>query len=117
MHSEVRWVFSRQIAVTLIVALAAGSLAGLHSAFSALLGGGISVISGAAYAWRALRMSRVSPKQAFDAQVAGEAYKLALTLLLFAVVFKSYAEVVALSLFLAYVSTIIVYWMALFKQR
>jgi ATP synthase protein I len=49
--------------------------------------------------------------------VAAEGYKFAVTLLLFGLVFKSYAQLVALPLFLAYAATIVVYWMALLKQH
>jgi ATP synthase protein I len=110
-------VLGYQMVVTLVAALLAGSVQGVHAATSALLGGSISVISGYAYAWRALRTSDGTPRRAFRAQVAGEGYKFALTLLLFAAVFKNYAQVEALPLFLAYASTIVVYWLALLKQR
>lgn len=108
---------SRQLTVTVVVALLAGLVHGVHAAVSALLGGSISVISGYVYVWRALRKSSALPRQAFSAQVAGEGYKFAITLLLFAAVFKSYPQVEALPLFLAYVSTIVVYWLALLRQR
>lgn len=117
MHSEARWVLSHQLAVTVVAALLAGLMQGFHAAMSALLGGSISVISGYVYVWRALRKSSTLPRQAFGAQVAGEGYKFAITLLLFAAVFKSYSQVEALPLFLAYASTIVVYWLALLKQR
>lgn len=119
MHPQVRWVLSCQLAVTLVAALVAGAAQGIHAAVSAALGGGIAVLSAGAYAWRALRASGTgsNPKKAFHAQVAGEGYKLAVTLLLFALVFKSYGQLAALPLFLAYAATIVVYWIALLKQR
>jgi F0F1-type ATP synthase assembly protein I len=63
------------------------------------------------------RDGRWMRKEAFNAQVAGEGYKFAVTLLLFAVVFKSYAQLAALPLFLAYAATVVVYWMALLRQQ
>jgi ATP synthase protein I len=104
--------------------LIAGLALGLHAAISALLGGSIGVLSAGAYVWRALRPTKGAnarkvgsdPKKAFHAQVAGEAYKFAVTLLLFAWVFKSYGQLAALPLFLAYAATFIVYWIALLKQ-
>jgi ATP synthase protein I len=119
-HPQVRWVLSCQLWVTLVATLAAGVAQGIHAAVSAALGGGIGVISAYAYVWRALRGSAASgadPKKAFHAQVLGEGYKFAVTLLLFALVFKSYGQLAALPLFLAYAATIVVYWMALLKQR
>ncbi|WP_300452032.1 ATP synthase subunit I [Accumulibacter sp.] len=120
MHPQVRWVLRRQLGVTLAVALVAGLVLGVNAAVSALLGGGIAMASALAYAWRALRQpstAAADAKKAFNAQVAGEAYKFAVTLLLFALVFKSYAQLAALPLFLAYVATVVVYWMALLRQQ
>ncbi len=120
MHPQVRWVLSCQLLVTLVAALVAGVAQDLAAAVSAALGGGIGVISAYAYAWRALRGSGASDsdsKKAFHAQVAGEGYKFAVTLLLFALVFKGYGQLAALPLFLAYAATIVVYWMALLKRR
>jgi len=119
-HPQVRWVLSCQLLVTLVAALAAGVAQGVHAAVSAALGGGIGVISAYAYVWRALRGSGASdsgPKKAFHAQVLGEGYKFAVTILLFTLVFKGYGQLAALPLFLAYAATIAVYWMALLKRR
>lgn len=49
--------------------------------------------------------------------MAGEGYKFAVTLLLFAGVFKGYDQLAALPLFLAYAATVVVYWMALLRQQ
>lgn len=120
MHPQVRWVLICQLLVTLVAALAAGVAQGVHAAISAALGGSIGVISAYAYVWRALSGSKVSgsdPKKAFHAQVLGEGYKFAVTILLFTLVFKSYGQLAALPLFLAYAATIVVYWMALLKRR
>lgn len=120
MHPQVRWVLSCQLLVTLVAALVAGVTQGVHAAASAALGGGIGVLSAYAYVWRALRGSGASdsgPKKAFHAQVLGEGYKFAVTILLFTLVFKGYGQLAALPLFLAYAATIAVYWMALLKRR
>jgi len=120
LHPQVRWLFRCQIGVTLVVALGAGLLLGVHAAVSAALGGGIAVASAAAYAWRALRPSGTTAadaKRAFAGQLAGEGYKIAVALVLFALVFKSYAQLAALPLFLAYAATMVVYWMALLRQH
>jgi ATP synthase protein I len=119
-HPQVRWVLRSQLGVTLAAALIAALALGFDAAISALLGGGIAMASALAYVWRALRESRMAgpdAKRAFNAQVAGEGYKFAVTLLLFALVFKSYAQLVALPLFLTYVATVVVYWMALLRQQ
>jgi ATP synthase protein I len=118
-HPQVRWVLSCQLLVTLVAALVAGDAQGVHAAVSAALGGGVGVISASAYVWRAFRGSRASdsdPKKAFHAQVLGEGYKFAVTILLFTLVFRSYGQLAALPLFLAYAATIVCYWMALLKR-
>lgn len=117
MPPPVRWVLVRQLLVGVAVALIAGWNAGFHAAASALIGAGIGVGAGLAYAWRAVRPMHGDPKKAFQAQVLGEAYKIAITLLLFGAVFLNYREVAVLPLFAAYALTFVVYWMALLKQR
>ena len=121
MHPQIRWVLTRQIATTLVVAVAFGVMLGLHAGVSALFGGGIGVASGYAYVWRAMRATRrgqgSDPNKVFRAQAAGESFKFAATLLLFAVVFKFYGNVAVLPLFLAYVATLVVYWAALLRQH
>jgi ATP synthase protein I len=120
-HFQVRWVLGAQVFVTLLAGLVAGTASGLHAAISALIGGSVGFLSASAYVWRALRVSGAAgvspdPKKAFSAQVVGEGYKFAVTLLLFAFVFKSYERLDALPLFMAYAATFIVYWIALLKQ-
>jgi len=117
-HPQVRWVLVCQLVVTLAVGLVAGVALGFDAAVSAVLGGGIAMASASAYAWRALRLSKqADARRVFRDQVAGEGYKFAVTLLLFTVVFKSYEQLAALPLFLAYVATVVVYWMALLRQQ
>ena len=119
MHQQVRWILRCQFAVTVAAGAVAGAGLGFDAGVSAVLGGGIAMASALAYAWRALRPSGqvvADARRAYRAQVAGEAYKFAVTLLLFVVVFKSYAQLAALPLFLAYVATVVVYWMALLRQ-
>ncbi|QKS31253.1 MAG: ATP synthase subunit I [Candidatus Accumulibacter similis] len=119
-HPQVRWILRCQFLVTLAAAATGGLVAGLDAAVSAMLGGGIAMASAFAYAWRALWPSgntAADARAAFNAQVAGEAYKFAVSLLLFALVFKVYVQLAALPLFLAYAATIVVYWMALLRQQ
>ena len=117
MNSQVRWVLSRQALTTLCVAAVAGAVGGLDAAVSALLGGGIGVAGAFAYAWRAIRDDEKDPRRAYRAQVLGETYKYAVVLGGFALVFVGYKDLTALPLFLGYVLTVVVYWMALLKTR
>lgn len=118
MHPQVRWILSRQLALSALLAAIAGAVWGTHSAISALTGGLIGVIANFGYVWRAMRLpSGTDPVKVYRAQAAGEAFKFALTLGLFALVFTQYKEVAALPLFLGYGSTFVIHWMALLKQR
>jgi ATP synthase protein I len=117
LHPIVRWVLFWQTATTVFVALLSlivGSA--MNAGVSALLGGGIGMASSAAYAWRAMRKGSAEPRKAFQAQVLGEGYKFAVTILLFALVFVGYRDLVAMPLFVAYVLTFVVYWAALLKH-
>jgi ATP synthase protein I len=116
MHPQVRWIFRWQGIAMSCIALVAGVIGGGHAAISALAGGGIGVLSAAAYAWRSMRKGTDDPGTAFRAQVLGEGYKFAVTILLFALVFIGYREVEPFPLFAAYVLTFVVYWAALLKQ-
>ncbi|MCB1886408.1 MAG: ATP synthase subunit I [Rhodocyclaceae bacterium] len=117
MHPQVRWVLSRQAFVAVGVALVAAPFSGAVGALSALVGGAIGIFSGFAYAWRAMRGDAVEAKQAYQAQLLGEAYKFLVTVLLFGAVFLGWPGVAVGPLFVAYALTFVVYWMALFKQR
>jgi ATP synthase protein I len=117
LHPQVRWVLYRQAFVALGVAVIAAPFSGAWGSVSALIGGVIGILSGAAYAWRAFRRDAVDPKQAYQAQLLGEAYKFLVTVLLFAAVFLGCPDVAVGPLFVAYALTFVVYWMALLKQR
>lgn len=117
MNSQVRWVLSRQALTTVCVAAVAGATGGLEAAVSALLGGGIGTAGAFAYAWRAIRDDEQDAKRAYRAQLLGETYKYAVVLGGFALVFVGYKDLKALPLFVGYVLTVVVYWMALLKTR
>ncbi len=118
MHPQVRWVLSRQVAISAALALGVWGVAGSSAAISALLGGAIGVIANFGYVWRAMRAAPGSdPLRAYRAQAAGEALKFALTVILFALVFMHYKTVAVLPLFMGYVSTFVIFWVALLKQR
>jgi ATP synthase protein I len=116
MHPQVRWIFKWQGLVALLATLVAGAIGGGHAGISALAGGGVGILSGAAYVWRSMRSGKVDPRAAYRGQVLGEAYKFAVTILLFALVFVGYREVEPFPLFVTYVMTFVVYWAALLKQ-
>jgi ATP synthase protein I len=106
-----------QAAVTVIAALVSGSLAGSTAAISALVGGGISVAASLVMALLSLAGSGgIDAQRAVSAFYIGEAAKLGLVVVLFAVVWKT-MKVSPLPLFAAYLATFLVYWVALFSMR
>jgi ATP synthase protein I len=117
MHPDVIWVLRRQGVVTLCAAVIAGVVGGLEAAVSLLVGGGIGILGALAYAWRAMRGGETDPGKLYRAQMLGEAYKYAVILGGFALVFLGFKNVAALPLFLGFALTIVVYWTALLKTR
>lgn len=116
MSSQVRWIFVWQAVATVLALLVAGASGGVHAAISALVGGVIGILGGMAYVWRAMRTGG-DPGKAYRAQVAGEAYKFAVTLSLFAVVFINYRQLEPLPLFVTFAVTFVAYWAALLKKN
>ena len=106
-----------QAATTIV--LAAICLIGFdaRAAISALLGGGISVAASFAMVWFMFRGTPdTDAKRIVRGAYRGEGIKLALTVVLFSVVLKSY-EVAALPFFVAYIATLLVYWIALVRSE
>ena len=104
-----------QAAVTLICALASYGLADGHAAVSALLGGGISSVASLTMALLAFGgKAGKDPYRALRAFFVGEAAKVAIVVVLFAVVLKT-MKVVPLAMLGAYIATFFVFWVALFQ--
>jgi F0F1-type ATP synthase assembly protein I len=117
MHPDVVWVLTRQGLATLCATVLAGGEGGANAAISAFLGGSIGILGAVAYVWRAMRKDQADADRLHKAQMLGEAYKLAVVLGGFALVFKEYREVAALPLFLSFALTVVVYWIALLRTR
>ncbi len=104
-----------QVAVTLLCALLGLLIAGPRAALSALLGGGISSVASLAMALVAFgRTAAKDPQRALRAFFAGEAAKVAVVIVLFAVVLKT-MRVVPLAMLGSYVATFFVFWVILFR--
>lgn len=118
MHPQVSWILSRQVALTIVLAVAVGLVLNVNAAVSVVVGGAVGVVANLGYVLRAMRVSITNdPVKVYQAQAAGEGFKFLLTLVGFALVFLGYKEVAALPLFLGYASTFVIYWVALLKQR
>ena len=91
---------------------------GTNASLSALVGGGICVLPNFVFATLAFRRAGASVAQeVYKDFFRGEALKLVLVIVLFSVVFKT-MQVDFLSLFLGFVTAMIVHWLApLFFQK
>ena len=101
-----------QAGATVIVALCALGLAGQLAAVSALLGGGIATLGSLAMASLGLSGASGGGQRALSTFYVGEAVKLTLVVVLFALVLK-WMKVAPLAMFAAFAATVFVYWIAL----
>ena len=101
-----------QAGATVIVALCALGLAGRLAAVSALLGGGIATVGSLAMASLGLSSASGGGQRALSMFYVGEAVKLTLVVVLFALVLK-WLKVAPLAMFAAFAATVLVYWIAL----
>jgi F0F1-type ATP synthase assembly protein I len=102
-----------QVTVTLVCALVSYGVADLHAATSALLGGGISATASLAMALVGFgKKVATDPQRALRAFFVGEAAKVAVVIVLFAVVLKT-MKVVPLAMLGSYIATFSVFWVAL----
>lgn len=111
--SAVRRIILIQVAVAVVIALMMLVFYGLTAAVSAFAGGAIGFLTSLVYAKKMLAPPGSDAKKIMRVHYSAEAYKLIFTVLLFSLVFTQYKEVHALSLFVAYVATLAVYWVAL----
>ncbi len=101
------------MAVTATIALLIWIVLGAMAAVSATMGGAIGFVTAFVYAKKMTARDTCETKKIVRAHYSAEAYKLAFTILLFSLVFKEFKEVQALPLFVGYVGTLVVYWVAL----
>ena len=102
-----------QVVVTLVAAVICFAIWGRVPGWSALIGGGISVVASAALAFFGFSAPAGAPAETLMRKFyVGEATKLAVTVVLFVVVFVT-MKVSFAALFGAYIATLFVYWIAL----
>ncbi len=104
-----------QAAVALVAALLCWVIADSRAALSAALGGGISSAASLVMALLSFgKEAATDPLRAIRAFFVGEAAKIVVVIVLFAVVLKT-MKVVPLAMLGAYIATFIVFWVALAK--
>ncbi|HWR87886.1 MAG TPA: ATP synthase subunit I [Acidiferrobacterales bacterium] len=112
-NSNAQRVVALQVLVSIVLALILLLGSGGDAAIAALIGGAIGFVPASIYAWRMTAARVDDPKALLGAQYRAEFYKFAVTAVLFALTFLYFRDVAALFLFLGYLATLLVYWVAL----
>jgi ATP synthase protein I len=102
-----------QLLITLVVAVAVGVFLGIQSAISAALGGGVSVVSSAAYAIIVSHHKGYTAGETVRTALRAESVKIILTVSLLWVVFKFYENLNASAFIGTFILTVLAYSMAL----
>ena len=105
----IRTVFRWQAYATAAMTLIAGSLWGIHAGFSALLGGLVSMASGAVFAIVAQTGRAPSAGSVLRVALRAEAAKIIAIILLLWLVLTMYKQVVALGFLGAFAVTILIF--------
>jgi ATP synthase protein I len=113
LRSPLAAVIGLQLGATVLGVVVFWALAGGTAAESALLGGAIGVVPSALYALLVAHRRFGTPKSLLRTHLVGEASKLALMLVLFAVVLSHFKWVATLPLLLTFIATLFSHWVAL----
>ena len=111
-YTVLRW----QLAATTLLALAAGWLAGLHGAISAVAGGSVSTIAGLAAAFVASRGDTKSAGGLVVGALRAEGVRIGLIVLLLWLVLQTYPEVVITAFMASFILTVLIFAMAFFVR-
>lgn len=112
----IRVVLRWQLIATLMLALVAGLLLGIHGAISAMLGGLVSIAAGAVFAVAISLNKDRSAGGALYAALRAEAIKIALIVFLLWFVLTTYHDVVVPGFIGSFCVSIMIFGMALFVR-
>ena len=113
----IRTVLRWQLIATAALALFAGALAGGHGAFSAALGGAVSILAGLASAVVASLSRAKSAEGVLFAVLRAEAVKIGLIVLLLWLVLATYGDVALLVFLGSFAVTVVIFAMAFFVRE
>ena len=120
LSKPIRVVLLWQLAVTAVLTLSAGLLAGLHGALSAALGGAVSLCAGGVSAvvagWGSAGTGKVSAGGILVGALRAEGVKIGLIAVLLWLVLATYDEVVMLAFLGSFMATILIFSMAFFVR-
>ncbi len=114
MWRKFRPVIGLQVLATIIIASIAAWLAGVHGAISAALGGLVSIIAGLVFALLTAGNKVRSAGEVLLVALKAEAAKLFLAIVLLWLVLTVYDQVVIVGLIGSFVTSILIFGMALF---
>jgi ATP synthase protein I len=112
----VRTVLVWQVVVTVLLAVVAGLVAGIHGAVSATLGGAVSVVAGLAFAMVMQSSNMQSADGTIVAALRAEATKIGLAVILLWLVLALYKDVVLIVFIGSFIFSILVFSMAFFVR-
>jgi ATP synthase protein I len=114
----IRVILVWQLVLTVVAAAVAAYLLGAHGAWSALLGGAVSLIANAAFGVIvSLGNTNRSATDALRLGIRAEASKILLIVVLMWLVLKTYADIVLAVFFPAFVLTVLVFQLAFFVRE
>jgi len=112
----VRTVLVWQVVMTVLLAVIAGLLAGIHGAASAALGGSVSVVAGLAFAMVMQSSNMQSADGTIVAALRAEGTKIGLAVILLWLVLALYKDVVLIVFIGSFIVSILVFSMAFFVR-
>jgi len=113
----IRTVLRWQLLATAALTLVAGMWAGAHGAYSALLGGSVSVFSGLAAAGVASLGRADSAGEVLLFALGAEAVKIGLIVILLWLVLATYQDAVVLAVVATFAVTVLIFAMAFFIRE
>lgn len=112
----IRTVLRWQVYVTLVLTILASYWKGTHGGVSALLGGSVNVLAGAAYGFMASRGNPRSAGGTLRILMRAESTKVALTVLQLWAVLTMYKDIVVVGFFSVFIVTVLIFSLALFAS-
>jgi ATP synthase protein I len=112
----VRTVLAWQVVVTVLLAVIADLLVGIHAAASAALGGSVSVVAGLAFAIVMQSSTMQSADGTIVAALRAEAIKIGLAVILLWLVLSLYRDVVLIVFIGSFIFSMLVFSMAFFVR-
>lgn len=112
----IRTVLQWQILATVVLAILAGVLGGMHGAISAALGGMVSIVAGAASGLVATLGKANSAGGVLITALKAEGVKFGTIAILLGLVLASYGEVVVPAFIGSFLATILIFSMAFFVR-